>query len=187
MARYVALLRGINVGGRNPIRMAGLRASFEDQGYRNVATYIQSGNVIFESGAATAKLVREIEDMLAPTFGYEASVVLRSRTQLRGIVSRAPAGFGSQPGRYRYDVLFLKAPLAASAVIKTVPIKEGVDEVHAGPGVLYFSRLNSKATQSRLSKFASMPVYQNITMRNWNTTLKLLELMNGPSEASSMT
>lgn len=74
---------------------------------------------------------------------------------------------------------FLKVPLAASAIIKMVPIKEGGDEVHAGPGALAFSRLISKATQSRLSRFASMPVYQNITNRKWNTTLKLLELMDG--------
>ena len=179
MARYVALLRGINVGGRNLIKMAALKGSFEAQGYRNVVTYIQSGNVIFESGEGSAKLVPKIEDALAATFGYEASVVLRSRTQMRSIVARAPAGFGRQPSRYRYDVLFLKAPLSASAVIKTVPIKGGVDEVHAGPGVLYFSRLTSRATQSRISKFAAMPAYQNITNRNWNTTLKLLELMNG--------
>lgn len=154
---------------------AALKAAFEDHGYRNVATYIQSGNVIFDSREPSAKLGRKVEDMLAATFGYEASVVLRSRTQMRSIVDRAPAGFGSQPSRYRYDVLFLKAPLTASAVIKTVPVKEGVDEVHAGPGVLYFSRLISKVTQRRLSRFASMPVYQNITNRNWNTTLKLVE------------
>jgi uncharacterized protein (DUF1697 family) len=180
MARYVALLRGINVGGRNLIRMAALKAIFEDQGFRNVATYIQSGNVIFESQETSFKLVRKIEDMLAAAFGYEASVVLRSRTQMRSVVDRSPAGFGSQPARYRYDVLFLKAPLSASAVVKTVPIKEEVDEVHAGPGVLYFSRLISKATQSRFSRFASTPVYRNITNRNWNTTVKLLELMEGP-------
>jgi uncharacterized protein (DUF1697 family) len=180
MARYVALLRGINVGGRNLIRMAALKACFEDQGYQNVATYIQSGNVVFESKETSAKLVPKIEAMLAATFGYEASVVLRTRTQMRSIVNRAPAGFGSQPTRYRYNVLFLKAPLAASAVIKTVPTKDGVDEVHAGPGTLYFSYLISRATQSRISRFASMPVYRNVTIRNWNTTLKLLELMEGP-------
>jgi uncharacterized protein (DUF1697 family) len=179
MARYVALLRGINVGGRNLIKMVALKASFEDQGYGNVATYIQSGNVIFDSKEPAAKLERKIEDMLAVTFGYEASVVLRTHAQMRSIVDRAPAGFGSQPNRYRYDVLFLKASLSASAVLKTVPIKEGVDEVHAGPGVLYFSRLSSKATQSRLSRFASMPVYRSVTNRNWNTTVKLLELMDG--------
>jgi uncharacterized protein (DUF1697 family) len=55
-----------------------------------------------------------------------------------------------------------------------------VDEVHAGPAVLYFSRLSSRRTQSWLRRFASMPVYRKITNRNWNTTLKLLELMDGP-------
>jgi uncharacterized protein (DUF1697 family) len=142
MGRYVALLRGINVGGRNLIKMAELRARFEDHGFKNVATYIQSGNVLFESGErSSAKLSRRIEDMLADTFGYQASVVLRSRRQLRSAVEGAPGGFGTQPARYRYDVLFLKPPLTAAAAITSLPIKEGVDQANAGTGVIYFSRL----------------------------------------------
>ena len=185
MGRYVALLRGINVGGRNAIRMAELRACFEDHGFRNVATYIQSGNVIFESGdRSSARLTQLIEDMLAATFHYPASVVLRTRKQLRGIVEGAPDGFGTQPARYRYDVLFLKPPLSAAAAIRSVPIKEGVDEAHAGTGVLYHSRLISRASQSRLSRVVSMPIYQSMTIRNWNTTVKLLEMMEASSTKS---
>jgi uncharacterized protein (DUF1697 family) len=181
MGRYVALLRGINVGGRNLIKMAELRACFEDHGFKNVATYIQSGNVLFESGdRSSAKLSRQIEDMLADTFGYRASVVLRSRRQLRSAVEGAPSGFGTQPARYRYDVLFLKPALTAAEAIKGLPIKEGVDQAYAGTGVIYFSRLISKASQSRLSRIVSMPIYQSMTIRNWNTTLKLLEMMEAP-------
>jgi uncharacterized protein (DUF1697 family) len=67
--------------------------------------------------------------------------------------------------------------LTTSAAMKSVPIKQGVDEAHAGPGVLYFSRLVSKAAQSRLSKIVSMPMYKSMTIRNWNTTTKLLQMM----------
>jgi uncharacterized protein (DUF1697 family) len=180
MARYVALLRGINVGGKNQIRMADLKACFEDQGLQNVATYIASGNVLFNSPErSSTKLTQLIEKALTKTFGYQAVVVVRSQAQFRTIVEKAPKGYGSQPSRYLSDVLFLKPPLSSGATIKSVPVKEGVDEVHAGPGVLYFSRLASKASSSRLSRFASMPIYKSITARSWSTTVKLRELMDG--------
>ena len=118
MARYVALLRGINVGGKNQIRMADLKACFEKKGFENVATYIASGNVLFDSGErSSTKLTRNIEKALTKTFGYEATVVVRSKAQLRKVVEEAPKGFGSQPSRYRSDVLFLMPPLTSAATI----------------------------------------------------------------------
>lgn len=175
---YVALLRGINVGGKNPIKMADLKACFAEHGFERVATYIQSGNVVFASrGSSATQLTVDIEDMLAARFDYEASVVLRSGRQMRAIVDRAPEGFGEDPARYRYDVIFLKAPLDARTAMKSVLTREGVDRAHAGTGVLYFSRLISRATQSRLSRIVSMPVYQSMTIRNWNTTTRLLRML----------
>lgn len=180
MTRYVALLRGINVGGKNIIKMAELKACFESAGFENVATFIQSGNVIFSSDdAASAKLTRQIEGLLGKAFDYQASVVLRTHKELRNTVARAPAGFGSAPAKYRYDVIFLKEPLTAAVALQSVRAKAGVDEAHAGKGALYFSRLIAKASQSQLSRLVSMPVYQSMTIRNWNTTTKLLALM-GP-------
>lgn len=98
---------------------------------------------------------------------------------MRATVDRAPAGFGDDPARYRYDAIFLKAPLTARTAIKSVPTKEGVDRADVGPGVLYFSRLTSRATQSRLSKIVGTPVYRNMTIRNWNTTTKLARMLEG--------
>jgi uncharacterized protein (DUF1697 family) len=180
MARYVALLRGINVGGKNPIPMPALKAAFEEHGFDDVLTYIQSGNVVFSTTISKqSDLARRIERMLSTAFDhYDASIVLRSRTQMRAIVEGAPKGFGSQPARYRYDVLFLKAPLTARTVVSNVPTKEGVDRIWPGTGVVYFSRLASRAVQSRLSRVVSMPIYQQMTLRNWNTTTKLAELVN---------
>ena len=179
MARYVALLRGINVGGKNPIPMAGLKACFEENGLDDVLTYIQSGNVVFSSPVSNqAELTRRIERIVRTTFAhYDASVVLRSRSQMRAIVDRAPKGFGAKPSKYRYDVVFLKAPLTAKTASKDVPIKEGVDRLWPGTGVLYSSRLISRATQSRFSRIVSLPTYQQMTIRNWNTTTKLLQLL----------
>jgi uncharacterized protein (DUF1697 family) len=179
VARYVALLRGINVGGKNPIPMPALKASFEAAGFDDVQTYIQSGNVVFSAPSARqAELTRMIEEALTAAFAhYPASVVLRSHSQMRAVVEKAPKGFGSEPAKYRYDVIFLKSPLTAKKVVATVPTKEGVDRIWAGTGVVYFSRLTSRAVQSRLSRVVSMPIYQQMTIRNWNTTTKLLELL----------
>ena len=180
MSRYVALLRGINVGGTNLIKMIELKACFEQQGFRDVATYIQSGNVLFTSAeSGRVELIRRIEAALARAFSYRARIVLRSRREMRDIVTHAPDGFGARPIRYRYDVIFLGAPLTAPMAMKSVLTRPGVDQAHAGNGVLYFSRLISKASQSHLSRLVSLPVYQSMTIRNWNTTTTLLRLMDG--------
>jgi uncharacterized protein (DUF1697 family) len=97
---------------------------------------------------------------------------------MQAIVAGAPKRFGAAPDRYRYDVLFLKKPLTAATAMKTVPAREGVDDVQAGTGVLYYSRLISEASRSRLSKIVSLPIYQRMTIRNWRTTTKLLEMMS---------
>ena len=179
VAAYVALLRGINVGGKNLIKMPELKGCFEAGGFKEVVTYIQSGNVLFRSaGSGSAALARRIEEMLTSTFGYRGSVVLSSRAQLRAVVERAPEGFGADPDTFRYDVIFLKEPLTARAALKSVPTRQGVDEVHAGPGVLYSSRLISRAAQSHLGKVVSLPIYQSMTIRNWNTTTTLLRMMD---------
>jgi uncharacterized protein (DUF1697 family) len=135
MSVYVALLRGINVGGSNLIRMAALKACVPITRRR--------------------ALVRADE----------------------GDCREAPKGFGRQPAAYRYDVIFLKDPLTPDAAMKSVNPKPGVDRVFAGDGVLYFSRLISRAAQSHLSRVVGTPAYQNMTIRNWNTTARLLDAM----------
>jgi uncharacterized protein (DUF1697 family) len=183
MAQYVALLRGINVGGNNIIRMTELRRCFEDLGFGNVATYIQSGNVLFEATERRpASLSVRIEAALLQRFDYQARIVLRSHAKLRAIVADAPSGFGSQPNLYRYDVLFLREPLSAAEAMQQVTTREGVDQAFAGDGVCYFARLISRATQSYLSRLAALPVYRSMTARNWNTTTKLLALLDARGE-----
>jgi uncharacterized protein (DUF1697 family) len=85
--------------------------------------------------------------------------------------------FGDDPATCRYDVIFLKEPLTADEAMKSVSTKEGVNQAFAGKGVPYFSRLIRKAAQSRLARIIAMPVYQKVTIRNWNKTTKLLLIM----------
>jgi uncharacterized protein (DUF1697 family) len=180
MARYVALLRGINVGGNNLIRMADLRACLEADGFEEVKTYIQSGNVVFTASGSSATLTARLERTLSARFGYEATVAVRSARQFRAIVDAAPEGFGVDRERYRSDVIFLMRPLTPARAIAQVPTREGVDRAWTGPGVLYFERLAARASQSRLSKIASLPIYRSLTIRNWPTTCRLLEMVETP-------
>jgi uncharacterized protein (DUF1697 family) len=175
---YVALLRGINVGGRNKIAMADLREAFEAEGYEVVRTYIQSGNVLFESDAPSDSLEQDLEAMLERRLGIPLTVVVRSHLQLRSVVDNAPDGFGRDPGKYHSDVIFLKAPLSSRQAMKVLEQREGVDQAWPGTGVVYFARLSERRAQSRMSRIVGTPEYQRMTIRSWSTTTKLLGLLN---------
>jgi uncharacterized protein (DUF1697 family) len=177
--KYLALLRGINVGGNNIIKMSDLKSCFEEMGFKDVSTYIQSGNIIFRSGGGDKReLTREIEERLSQRFTYQSRVALLSRQQVRDIVGKAPPDFGTEPDKYRYDVLFVIEPLKVGELMKKVSPRVEVDRVYEGESALYFSRLISRASQSRLSKIITIPEYKDITIRNWNTTTRLLGLMD---------
>ena len=176
--RYIALLRGINVGGNNIIKMAELRACFVTMSFTDVKTYIQSGNVLFSSdNDDKSELVKRIESELSRRFNYQSKIVLVSQNQIETVIKTAPEGFGTKPEEFRYDVVFLKEPLSSNDAFQSLKLREGVDNAYVGKDVLYLSRLISRAGQSYLSKIISLPVYQFMTIRNWNTTTKLFELI----------
>jgi uncharacterized protein (DUF1697 family) len=178
MTSFVALLRGINVGGKNVMAMSDLAASFREAGYEDVRTHGQSGNVLFDADhAGGPALERAVEQLLEARFGVPVLVVMRSRDELAATVAAAPADHGSD--RLRSDVFFLKAPLTAEAVHAELPeLREGVDSVALGPGALYFSRVAARATRTRIQKLMAMPVFQQMTVRTWRTTTRLLELLD---------
>jgi uncharacterized protein (DUF1697 family) len=179
MNKYLALLRGINVGGNNIIKMVDLKACFEKMGFLDVSTYIQSGNVLFNSPETNlTKLTDKVEKTLSKQFSYQSTVVVVLHQELKEAVKKAPKGFGTEPTKYRYDVIFLKAPLTGKEAIKEIQVREGVDEVSAGKNVLYFSRTEENVTKSYVSKIVSLPIYKSMTIRNWNSTSKLLKLMD---------
>ena len=174
--QYLALLRGINVGGQNLVRMADLRAAFESMGFADVATYIASGNVLFSAPRQRREeLAPRIELELTRFFGVELKVVLLTEAHLKAVVEGAPRGFGEDS--HLSDVVFVRKPLTVKKALAVVEVREGVDRAWPGRSVLYFSRLTAKATSSRLNKVASLPEYKNMTLRSWSTTTKLLALM----------
>ncbi len=176
--RYVALLRGINVGGKNLVSMADLRDAFEEAGYGAVATYVQSGNVLFETDEPRTTLEGHIEAMLEERFAIPTMVVVRSHAQLRRVIDKAPEGFGASPDTYHSDVAFLKPPLTSRQAMRVVEIRDGVDQAWPGTSVVYFARLSARRTQSRMNRMMGTPEYKQMTIRSWATTTRLLALLD---------
>jgi uncharacterized protein (DUF1697 family) len=175
-SHYLALLRGINVGGKNLVKMADLRAAFESMELADVQSYIASGNVVFRAPRQKREgLAARIEAELTAEFGIDLKIVLLTESLLRGVVAGAPRGFGGDD--HLSDVVFMRKPLTVKKAMSVVELREGVDRVWPGKGVIYFSRLAAKATSSKLNKVASAPEYSNMTIRSWSTTTKLAALM----------
>ena len=175
--KYVALLRGINVGGRKLMKMADIRDCLEGRDFTRVTTYIQSGNVLFESDRPdVAKLTATMEKALSKTFGHEVPVFLRSQVQLKKIVAQAPTEWKSGPA-LRKNVAFLRAPLTATHAVTEINPRPGVDIVKAGDGVVYMSTVMSRVSQSRLSKIVGAPIYSDMTIRSYSTCQKILAMM----------
>jgi uncharacterized protein (DUF1697 family) len=182
MTRYLVLLRGINVGGRNKVAMADLRELLESHGHSKVSTYIASGNVFLSSDRSAAAIKRELERALPKAFKLDSeliAVLVLTRAQLQAIVRKRPDGFGDKPDTYHSDVVFLMGIDAATAM-KVFDPRPGVDEVWPGVGVIYSQRLSSQRTKSRLAKIVGTPAYKSMTIRSWATTLALLERMEAP-------
>ena len=180
MNAYVILMRGINVGGKNKIPMAELRLRLEELGgLEGVATYIQSGNVVLRSHLDAASLSAKIEDMLPKKFKLDSPTVrvvaLEYRT-FKTVVAQAPEDFGEDASSYRDNVIFLMDSDPAAAM-QQIEAREGVDTVWQGDVAIYFRNSVLNASKSRLSRITQRPIYRSITIRNWNTTTKLLEML----------
>ncbi len=179
MYTYIILIRGINVGGKNKIPMAGLRQCLEDLGFSDVMTYIASGNAILRSERSADAVARLIEVALPKNFRLDSELVrvlVLSQAKLRSVIEQKPEGFGEQPEKYHSDVIFLMGIDAPQALSVFHP-REGVDRVWPGKGVIYSERLSALRTRSRLSRIAGTPEYRSMTIRNWNTTTKLLAML----------
>lgn len=180
MNTYVVLMRGINVGGKNKVPMASLKKCLEELGFSNVSTYIASGNVILESDKPTNEIQGQIEEALPVCFKLDdelIKVLVLTRNQLQAVIDNKPDGFGEQPETYHSDAIFLMGINATQAMPVFDP-REGVDTVWPGEGVIYSQRLSAQRTKSRLGKIVATPVYKSMTIRSWNTTTKLLELLS---------
>lgn len=174
---YLALLRGINVGGNSIIKMADLKKAVEQCGFTNVKTYIQSGNVIFEADENNLEYItNKLEESLLKNFSLSSGLVVKTYEQLNKLVSEIPAGWRKNKNLNCY-IAFIRRPVTARDVLREIELKEGVDFVEAGDGVLYLSTLLGGITQSGFSKLMARKISKDITIRNYTTVQKLLALM----------
>ncbi len=173
----VALLRGINVGGANIIRMDALRESFESMGFSSVKTLLASGNVVFRATETDArKLEAAIEKVLSRNHRYEAKVVVRNLAEYGRMMRAMPPRWGSEKG-LRYYVLFLRHAIDRPSLLRELEINEGVEELRYVPGALLWSARLDRLTASKMSRVIAKPIYKDMTVRNLNTTRKIWDLM----------
>ena len=174
---YVALLRGINVGGKNKVDMKQLKAAFEDAGMTAVRTYINSGNVIFSSSnRSRARLTEVLEDAIADTFGFRIDVLVRDLKNIRAVVKALPKTWVND-ATMKCDVMFLWADVARASVVKELAVKPEIEEVKYVAGALVWRVDRNAVTRSGQMQLARTPLYKRMTIRNCNTARKLLELM----------
>jgi len=175
---YVALLRGINVGGKNKVDMKQLKGVFEDAGMTDVKTYINSGNVIFSSKIrAKARLVDQIEDGIAKHFGFDVPVVLRNLAEMKALVKTIPAKWTTDQ-KMRCDVLFLWKEVDRRSVLKEFKHDPKMEDVRYAGGAIIWRIDRKDVNKSRMWRgLFGTPLYKQMTIRNCNTARKLLTLM----------
>jgi uncharacterized protein (DUF1697 family) len=159
--------------------MTDLKHHLEALGFSNVVTYIQSGNVILQTELPAGDVEQSIQGMLPQRFTLDSpliKVLVVSFRQLQFIIDHKPPGFGEDPETYHSDVIFLM-DITPEAALKVFSPRDGVDNVWKGREVIYSQRLSAQRTKSRLGKIVGTPAYKSMTIRNWNTTTKLLSLM----------
>ncbi len=175
---FLALMRGLNVGGQNVIGKDDLIRCFEDLGFDSVRTYIQSGNVLFRSDdARVATLTRKIEAALSERLANRVRAVVLSRARYRAAVASSPDGWGGDDDR-KHNAAFTLRGVTPQRTIAQLPLpKEDIETVTAGPGVIFWSISKRHQTRTTWMKVAAAPVYQHVTVRNHRTVFRLRELL----------
>ena len=177
MIVYVALLRGINVGGNNMISMKALKGSFERLGFSDVSTYINSGNILFKSKSADArKLEVKIEKMLVAEYDLGCKVVVRSADEMARLVDKLPANWGDDK-EWRDNVIFLRHAIDSKDTIKSFAPRSDIEQVLYVPGTLLWSARAADFERTSMQKLPRQKIFQEMTVRNVNTTRKLHALM----------
>ncbi len=175
--QYIALLRGINVGGKNRVPMADLKKCFEDCGFTDVITYINSGNVLFKTTKTDkAQLIARCEAAIDKSFGFPVVTTVITAEELKIALAHAPKWWDKQK-EDKNNALFVIAPRTAEEIMEEVGEAKPDYEHIAGHGPIIFWTAPLKTfSRTRYSKIVGTKAYKYITIRNANTTKKLAEL-----------
>ena len=175
--KYIALLRGINVGGNNKVPMRDLKICFESAGFLNVITYINSGNVIFDSDIMDVQELKELcESIIEKKFGFYIRVTIIDVNTLKDALAHAPSWWDADT-ESRHNALFVIPPSTDDEIITGVgKMKPEYETIFAYNGIIFWSASIKSYSRTRWSKLVGTKAYQNVTVRNANTTKKLLKL-----------
>lgn len=173
--KYVALLRGINVGGNNLI-MDDLKETFKSNECTHVMTYIASGNVLFDTAVPRNQLERKLEMALTKRFDYNSTVIVRSIEDMHELMEDTPSEWKTNTDIRKY-VAFLKDTITPQQVLDSITINIEVDTVSITDGALFLTTKLAGITKSGFKKLVGSKIFQNITIRNYNTTAKIYALM----------
>jgi len=184
LCTYVALLRGINVGGHAIVPMARLKACFEALGLSDVITYINSGNVIFRTRATDPrKLESRIEKALSDAFSLPIGTIVRSLREIDELLCHLPPSWHGDTPR-KCNVIFLRHPIDRPDIVLGLKPKPGIEELHYYPGALLWSADTSNLGKSAMIKLSSNPTYKEMTVRILNTVRKVHALMQRVDDQS---
>jgi len=176
MAKWIALLRGINVGGHNKVPMAALRGLCEDLGWKEVETFIQSGNVVFDAPGTIAKLEAALEEALDARFGFRPAAIVRGAASWSKLLDSNPFAAEAKADPAKVMVALAKDTLANGAAAAIAAKAAAGERVREAGGALWFHYPDgagrSKLTPSAIDKAAGSPV----TARNWRTALALRDM-----------
>lgn len=176
MNKYVALLRGINVGGKTKIDMKALKAVFEQAGFTHVKTYINSGNVLFISADPSALSIKaKIEEAIGHFLGQTVEVMVRDEASIAQLCTIFPEDWANDD-KQKTDILFLADQYDNPDTLSLIKHDPGVDHLIWASGAIGWNIQRSNYGQSGMKKFIGSPVYKNMTARNINTLRKLNEL-----------
>ncbi len=173
---YVALLRGVNVGGKSIVSMAAITKAFVALGLSGVRTYINSGNVIFSTRASDAqRLAARIEKALERHTGMAIKVIVMDHKTLKRVVDAIPRKWVDDKTMRTY-VLLLWKELDDRRILDRLPTKPGVDELRYTPGAVVWHVDRQDVGRSQMNRIVGRPMYKKITIRSANTMRKLHEL-----------
>ena len=178
MARYVVLLRGINLGPRNRIAMPALRDALGEAGFEDVQTYVQSGNVVLTSRAQPDTVRRQVEGVIAERFGLDIDVLVRTRADLARIAKANPLKQVAQNPK-RYQVTFLESKLPAETVRTLEELAAHGEQVVARGKEVYAWTPDGIARSKLWAKLAGASLGVTATSRNWTTVEALRDLAGG--------
>jgi uncharacterized protein (DUF1697 family) len=175
--RYVALLRGINVGGHGKVEMPRLKDCFDAQGFKDVSTFTNLGNVFFETSATNrVRMVKKIEHAIEREIGFRVPVVLRTGAEIARVVKAVPKGWVTDQ-RMRCDIMFLWPDVDSRSVLKGIPSQPDVEDLKYVPGALVWRIDRAHIGKSKVRTVIGSKLYKNLTIRNINTVRKLNDLL----------